>query len=95
MAAPITETAVAVGGAGWRWALFGVTATLSVLTMPITAIWFVLLGPLVAIVSSAVALVPRSDVRRTRIVLTGGAVAGGLWVGPAIYLGLALLRPFD
>jgi hypothetical protein len=94
MATPTTETQTRTeGSVGWRWTLFVVSATISVLTMPLTAIWFSLLGPLVAIVSCAIALVPRSDARRTRIVLTGGAIAGGLWVGPAVYLGLALLRP--
>jgi hypothetical protein len=96
MAAPITETGTTtVGGTGRRWTLFVATATISVLTMPLTAIWFLMLGWLVALGSCAIALVPRSDALRTRIALTGFAIGGGLSLGPAIYLGLALLRTFD
>jgi len=73
-----------------NWGLYVGLAAVSVVTMPITAIWFVALGWLVAMVSCAVALVPRSDATRTRIVLTGFALAGGIFTGPTIYLGMAL-----
>jgi hypothetical protein len=91
MAAPMVETPHRALSA-LTWALFLATAAISVLTMPITAIWFAGLAWLVAMASCVAALVPRSDVLRTRMALTGFAVAGGIFVGPAIYLGLAVLR---
>ena len=75
----------------WSWALCLGAGAVSLVTMPITAIWFALLGPAIAIVSCGVALAQRSDLRREQTVLSGGALAAGTFAGPAVYLGLSLV----
>ena len=61
-----------------RWAGVG-AAVVSVATMSLTAIWFLVLGPAV-FAGSALA---RSE--------TGGAIGVGMLAGPIVYLGLAFL----
>lgn len=64
-----------------------VSAAVSVVTMPVTAVWFLLLGGLLVVVGLVPAVLGRSA--------TAGAatfVGLGLLVGPAIYLALALLQ---
>ena len=75
----------------WSWALCLGAGVVSLVTMPITAIWFALLGPAIAILWCGLALAQRNDLRREQTVLTGGALAAGTFAGPAVYLGLSLL----
>ena len=59
--------------------------------MPITAIWFLLVGAAVALIGTAVALADRSE-RGEHRALNVYAVAAGVYLGPAIYL---LLSAFN
>lgn len=67
------------------------TALVSLLTMPITAIWFLLLAPIVAVVGAVLATAVRSHGGKERILVTAASVAVGLLAGPLVYLGLALI----
>jgi hypothetical protein len=69
---------------GRRWFVGG--ALLSLVTMPLTATWFLALGGLVVGVTSLV------QVLRHDPTWSGGQLLGlGLLVGPAVYLGAALI----
>ena len=69
------------------WRVAGTAALASMLTMPLTAMWFLLLGGILIVGSLAVAAV------REAPRLGPAAFAGlGLLAGPAIYLGLAVLQ---
>jgi hypothetical protein len=59
--------------------------------MPLTAVWFLQLGFLVLMVTAAVAGTQPEPVKTQRILLAGGNVAGGLLVGPGVYLLLWVL----
>ena len=70
--------------AGWRW--FALAAALSLVTMPVTAIWFLGVGGLVTGFASA-----RSLIRGEAALSVVHQVGLGLLVGPAVYLLLAVL----
>lgn len=72
---------------GSQWRRAGWAAVVSVVTMPLTAVWFLALGGLMLTASAAVAAV-----RRSPDLGSGGYVGLGLLVGPFIYLGLAVLN---
>jgi hypothetical protein len=76
---------------GLAWRYFTPTAVASLLTMPLTAVWFLLLGFLVVMVTAAVASTKPEPVKQQRTLQTGGNVAGGLLVGPGVYLLLWVL----
>jgi hypothetical protein len=76
---------------GFPWRYFVPTAVVSLLTMPLTAVWFLLLGFLVLVVTAAVAATKPESVNQQRTLQTGGNVAGGLLVGPGVYLLLWVL----
>ncbi len=76
---------------GLAWRFFAPTAVVSLLTMPLTAVWFLQLGFLVLMVTAAVATTKPEPVKQQRTLQTGGNVAGGLLVGPAVYLLLWVL----
>jgi len=59
--------------------------------MPLTAVWFLQLGFLVLMVTSAVAWMQPEPVKQRRILQAGGNVSGGLLVGPGVYLLLWVL----
>lgn len=69
-----------------RWG--AAAAVTSVLTMPLTAVWFLFLGFGVLIVAALSAA--RDEERKDEILEFGGFVGFGLLVGPAIYLTLAV-----
>lgn len=70
--------------------LIVVMGAVSLLTMPLTAIWFLFLGCLLLMASAVVAATrPTSEAQATTLG-TGISVAAGLLVGPAVYLGMAL-----
>lgn len=73
-----------------RWWFVG-AAIVSVGTMPLTAVWLMVLAPLVFMGAAVVALVqpdPQTKHRTTRL---GLLVGGGLLLGPAVYVALALV----
>ena len=81
-------------GGGWaplRTRSFLVAAVVSVVTMPLTAIWFLLLGTATVALAPLVAVARRSSSDRERTLVGGVGLGAGLLVGPLIYLGLAFL----
>jgi hypothetical protein len=85
------ETRAAVLGApvALNWQVLTGVAAVSVLSMPLTAIWFLLAGFLVFL-GAAIAAVVR-PLRGPQLLSVGGSVGLGLLMGPTVYLGLALL----
>ena len=78
------------------WAPFGsrtfwVAAVASVVTMPLTAVWFLLFGTATIALAPLIAITRRSPSDRERTISGGISLGAGLLVGPLIYLGLALL----
>ncbi|HEX6569644.1 MAG TPA: hypothetical protein VF015_10775 [Acidimicrobiales bacterium] len=78
-------------GCGIRWGYVLALAALSVLTMPITAIWFLLLGGATLLAGAVAAALRRTPGDRAATLCTVASVAIGVLVGPAVYLSLALL----
>ena len=74
-----------------RWPTVAVAAAVSVLSSPITAIWFLWLAPVVMAGTVVVAMAVRSDAQRLRAVRGGLSAGLGLLAGPVAYLGLALV----
>ena len=74
-----------------RTRTFVVAAVVSVVTVPLTAIWFLLLGTATVALAPVVAVARRSSSDRERALVGGVGLGAGLLVGPAIYIGLALL----
>ena len=72
---------------GGQWRKAGVAAVISIVTMPLTAIWFMVVGGAMVAVSAAVAAVKRSPALGA-----AGFVGLGLLVGPAVYVSLAALQ---
>lgn len=70
-----------------RW--FAGSALLSLVTMPVTAIWSWAAGGALLLGSTAVQVAARRSPMRWS---TGQLVGLGLLVGPAVYLSLALLQ---
>jgi hypothetical protein len=64
----------------------GIAAVASTVTMPLTAMWFLLLGGLL-LVGGLVGRLVRDDPSLGRT----GSIGLGLLAGPAVYLGLAVL----
>lgn len=62
----------------------------SLLTMPLTAIWFLFLGSLLVMASAVRAATRRTPEDRAATLGTGLSVAAGMLVGPAVYLTMAL-----
>lgn len=76
-----------LGATASDWRTLGMAAVVSVLTMPITAMWFLLIGGALVVVG----LLPA--VLRAGGRVGGAALVGlGLLVGPAIYLSLAAVQ---
>ena len=69
------------------WQRFGIAAAVSVVTMPLTAMWFLLAGGALLVAG----LLPPA-LGRKATVGTMAFVGLGLLIGPAIYIGLAVLR---
>ena len=69
------------------WRTFAAAAVVSVVTMPLTAMWFLLIGGALLVAG----LVP-ATVRRASRLGTASLVGLGLLVGPAIYIALALVQ---
>lgn len=72
-----------------RW--FLPAAVVSLLTMPVSALWFLLVGPLVFMGAAVVALAQRDPDTKSRAVVAGTAFGLGVLTGPAVYLVLAAL----
>jgi hypothetical protein len=64
-----------------------IAALVSVLTSPISAVWFALFAPLVMFTGTVVVAIGRRDAGN--ITVSAGL---GLFAGPALYLLLAVLR---
>lgn len=71
--------------------LVAATALVSLLTMPLTAVWFLLLGSLLMAGSAVAAATRRSPDAQAATLGTGVSVAAGLLVGPAVYLLMAVV----
>ena len=69
------------------WRVLAVAAVVSVVTMPLTTMWFLLIGGVLLVVG----LLPRALGSATSIG-TAAIVGLGLLVGPAVYISLALLE---
>ncbi len=74
-----------------RWSWFLPAAAVSLVTMPLTAMWFLLLGVLTVVLSAGWAATERSGPRRQAGPAAAGSLGLGLLVGPVVYLGLALV----
>jgi hypothetical protein len=74
-----------------RRRLFVIAAIGSVVTMPLTAIWFLVFGLAMVGASPLVAVAQRSSSSRESMVAWLLSVGSGLLVGPLIYVGLALI----
>jgi hypothetical protein len=72
-----------------RWQVAAVAATISLVSMPLTAIWFLVLGPLTLVLGAVAAALARSPRRTTEILGLAGGIGLGLLAGPVVYLGLA------
>jgi hypothetical protein len=66
-------------------------AVLSLLTMPLTAIWFLLLAEIVFVVTGVAAVVQGRTPAGDRALACGFSVGLGLLAGPAVYLALAVV----
>jgi hypothetical protein len=64
-----------------------IAAVVSVVTMPLTAVWFLLIGGVLLVAGLLPTAIGRAP-RPSRAAFVGL----GLLVGPAVYLGLALLQ---
>lgn len=71
------------------WRTIVALAAVSVITMPLTAIWFLLAGLLGLIVAGTAAMLP-SERPPSDVIGVGASAALGLLVGPTVYLGLAV-----
>ena len=69
------------------WRIFSVAAVVSVVTMPITAMWFLLIGGVLLVAG----LLP-ATVRHAPSLGAASLVGLGLLLGPVIYIGLALVQ---
>jgi hypothetical protein len=69
------------------WRTFSIAAVVSEVTMPVTAMWFLLIGGALLVVG----VLPAAFRGASR--LSAASLLGlGLLVGPAIYIGLALVQ---
>lgn len=66
-------------------------AAVSLVTMPLTAVWFLLVGGLLLAGSAIVAATRRDPCAKAATLGTGASIAGGLLAGPAVYLLMALV----
>jgi hypothetical protein len=70
-----------------------IAAAFSLITSPLTAAWFLLLGPVVMMVSAIVAAAARTSLdQRERVLRIGASFGVGLLVGPLVYMALALAQ---
>jgi hypothetical protein len=76
---------------GLRWSTVVPIAVVSIVTMPITAMWFLLLAPLVGVLGAAAAAFARSASAKDRDVSRAASISVGLLAGPIVYLALALV----
>ena len=70
----------------------GGVALVSLVTMPITAIWFLFVGLGIVATGSVRAMTASTDVLRRRAFQRHSLLGIAVLLGPVIYLGLALLR---
>lgn len=84
-----TDVGVSAGRIALHWKVLASVGAVSVLTMPLTAVWFLLAGFL-AFIGAAVAAMLR-PLRGPQVLSIGASVGLGLLAGPTIYLGLAVL----
>src|SRR3546814_8947665 len=68
-----------------RWQVAAVAATISLVSMPLTAIWFLVLGPLTLVLGAVAAALARSPRRTTEILGLAGGIGLGLLAGPVVY----------
>ena len=71
--------------------LFVPFALLSLLTMPLTAVWFTFLGFFTFATAAAYASTQRSFEDSMRALRSGASIGAALLVGPAVYVSLALV----
>lgn len=77
------------GALRWSWLL--PAAAVSLVTMPLTAMWFLLIGVLTVVLSAGWAATERSEPPRQAGPAAAGSLGLGLLVGPVVYLSLALI----
>ena len=73
-----------------RWPVAAIAAAISLVSMPLTAIWFLLLGPLTLLAGAVAAAIVRSPRHEDEILGLAGGIGLGLLAGPVVYLALAL-----
>ena len=73
------------------WRLFVPLGLLSLWTMPLTAVWFTFLGFLTFAIAAAYASTQESFEDSIRALHSGASAGGALLVGPAVYVGLAVV----
>jgi hypothetical protein len=72
-----------------NWRVLGAVGLVSLITMPATAIWFLLLGFLTFMATAVYAAILRSPERSAAALTMGMSTGVGLLVGPVVYLSLA------
>jgi hypothetical protein len=72
-----------------NWQVLGVVGLVSLITMPVTAIWFLFLGSLTFVTTAVYAAILRSPERTAAVLRTGTSIGVGLLIGPVVYLSLA------
>jgi multisubunit Na+/H+ antiporter MnhG subunit len=73
--------------------VLALAAALSLITSPVTAVWFLLLGPLVMMLLAMAAAVSRTSLDQgERVLRIGASVGVGLLAGPLLYITLALAQ---
>jgi hypothetical protein len=83
----VVHAGVGVESRAAAWRRFGAAAVVSVLTMPLTAMWFLLVGGVLLVAG----LLPRA-LRSTASIGTVSIIGLGLLAGPAVYLSLGLAQ---
>src|SRR5690606_26631475 len=73
-----------------RWRVAAIAAAISVASMPLTAIWFLLLAPVALVVGAVAAALARSPRRQEAVLGLSGGIGLGMLAGPIVYLTLAL-----
>lgn len=67
------------------------SAAISLASMPLTAIWFLLLGAMALVVGAITAALAPSPQRQGQILGLAGGIGVGMLAGPILYLTLALV----
>ena len=83
----VVAQGIAVASRARDWRVLAVAAVVSIVTMPLTALWFLLIGGVVFVAG----LLPRA-LGSAGSIGTAAITGLGLLAGPAVYISLAALQ---